>query len=130
MNRRNAVTLTEVLIAIFVLSIGLMALLSLFPIGAAQMAQALKDQRCAECASIAGPQARMIWKEACNLLRPNTGTEVTFQDKNAEALNPRWLPASVQRFAYAMDDPNLNNLYKDASGQPYALPLPNTGKST
>ena len=45
MNRRNAVTLTEVLIAIFVLSIGLLALLSLFPLGAAQV---LKDQRGAD----------------------------------------------------------------------------------
>jgi len=124
MNRRNAVTLTEVLIAIFILSIGLMALLSLFPIGAAQMAQALKDQRCAEAASIGGPAARMIWKEACSVIcRPNSGSEVTFQDKDAEAQNPRWLPASEQRFAYALDDPNLNNLYKNNLGQqPYALP--------
>src|SRR5690349_11622844 len=124
MNRRNAVTLTEVLIAIFILSIGLMALLSLFPIGAAQMAQALKDQRTAEAASIGGAAARMIWKDACsNLCRPNGGIEVTFQDKEAETQNPRWLPASEQRFAYALDDPNSNNLYKNLGQMPYALPV-------
>ena len=95
MNRRNAVTLTEVLIAIFVLSIGLLALLSLFPLGAAQMAQALKDQRCAEAASVAGAAARMIWKEACNT-PPNPGgaSDPTF-------LDPTPLPASVLRFPYA-----------------------------
>jgi len=133
MNRRNAVTLTEVLIAIFILSIGLMALLSLFPIGAAQMAQALKDQRTAEAASIAGAQARMIWKEACsNVCRPNSGSEVTFQDKDAEAQNPRWLPASESRFGYALDDPNLNNLYKVNGQLPYALPstVPTTVKAS
>src|SRR5437879_4934660 len=98
MNRRNAVTLTEVLIAIFVLSIGLLALLSLFPLGAAQMAQALKDQRSAEAAAIAGAHARGIWKEAC-VTPPNTlDSDPQFQD-------PRGKPASVQRFAYAMQDP-------------------------
>ena len=66
MNRRNAVTLTEVLIAIFVLSIGLMALLSLFPLGAAQMAQAIKDQRAAEAATTAAGMARVIWKRVCD----------------------------------------------------------------
>lgn len=134
MNRRNAVTLTEVLIAIFVLSIGLMALLSLFPIGAAQMAQALKDQRTAEAAGIAGPPGRILWKEACKFLAPNKGaTEPTFQDKNAEAFDKRLKPASEQRFIYAMDDPNLNNLYKDpVTGIfPYKLPdiVPTTIKS-
>ena len=42
MNRRNATTLTEVLVAIFIMGIGLMAILSLFPLGAAQMARRLR----------------------------------------------------------------------------------------
>jgi len=37
--------------AIFVMAIGLLALLTLFPLGAVQMAQALKDQRTAETAN-------------------------------------------------------------------------------
>jgi hypothetical protein len=113
MNRRNAVTLTEVLIAIFVLSIGLMALLSLFPLGAAQMAQALKDQRTAETAAIAGPSARIAWKEACRSL-PNSPGNPQFTDPNGQ-------PASVQRGFYAMDDPNLNNTFGGPTG-PYVLP--------
>src|SRR5438128_5219581 len=40
---RPAVTLTEVLVAIFVMGIGLLALLVLFPLGALSMAQAIRD---------------------------------------------------------------------------------------
>jgi hypothetical protein len=48
MNRRPAVTLLEAIMAIFVMAIGLLALLTLFPLGAIQMAQAIKDERTAE----------------------------------------------------------------------------------
>jgi hypothetical protein len=44
---RTAVTLVEVLVAIFVMAIGMLALLTLFPIGALSFGQALKDDRCA-----------------------------------------------------------------------------------
>jgi hypothetical protein len=53
MIRRPAVTLMEVLIAMFIMAIGMMALLVLFPVGAVSMAQALKDDRCAYTASMA-----------------------------------------------------------------------------
>src|SRR6266478_2561766 len=45
MIRRPATTLVEVLVAIFVMGIGLLALLTLFPLGALSMAQAIKDDR-------------------------------------------------------------------------------------
>lgn len=45
--RRQGVTLTEVLVAIFVMGIGLLSLLVLFPLGALNMAQAIKDERVA-----------------------------------------------------------------------------------
>jgi hypothetical protein len=44
-------TLTEVLVAIFVMAIGLLALLALFPLGALSMAQAIKDDRTAAIAA-------------------------------------------------------------------------------
>jgi hypothetical protein len=44
---RPAVTLIEVLIAIFVVALGLLALLTLFPLGALSMGQAIKDDRVA-----------------------------------------------------------------------------------
>jgi hypothetical protein len=53
MTRRPAVTLMEVLIAMFIMAIGMLALLALFPVGAVSMAQALKDDRCANAASVA-----------------------------------------------------------------------------
>jgi hypothetical protein len=45
---RTGATLTEVLVAIFVMAIGLLALLTLFPLGALSMAQAIKDGRTAQ----------------------------------------------------------------------------------
>jgi prepilin-type N-terminal cleavage/methylation domain-containing protein len=45
MAQRNGVTLIEVLVAIFVMAIGLLSLLTLFPLGALSMAQTGKDVR-------------------------------------------------------------------------------------
>jgi prepilin-type N-terminal cleavage/methylation domain-containing protein len=53
---RPGVTLLEVLIAIFIMGIGLLALLTLFPVGATTMTQAMRDARCAE----AGYNARSV----------------------------------------------------------------------
>jgi len=50
MRHRPGVTLVEVLVAIFIMAIAMLALLALFPLGALSMAQALKDDRCATCA--------------------------------------------------------------------------------
>jgi prepilin-type N-terminal cleavage/methylation domain-containing protein len=50
MRHRPGVTLVEVLVAIFIMGIGMLALLALFPLGAVSMAQALKDDRCASSA--------------------------------------------------------------------------------
>jgi Tfp pilus assembly protein PilV len=53
MARRSGVTLVEVLVAIFVMGIGMIALLTLFPIGVLRMAQAINDERAAQAAYIA-----------------------------------------------------------------------------
>jgi type II secretory pathway pseudopilin PulG len=50
MTRRSGFTLIEALMAVFVMAIGLLALLTLFPLGAMQMQKAIKDQRSAEAA--------------------------------------------------------------------------------
>src|SRR5436305_12045109 len=102
---RRAVTLTEVLIAIFLMGIGLMAILSLFPLGAAQMAQALKDQRAAECAANAASFIRSVWKQACEVdAAANSGSARMFWNSTANQ------PRSPQRFVMALDDPNFNDL--------------------
>src|SRR2546430_7170418 len=46
MTRRPGITLVEVLVAILIVGVGLLALLTLFPLGALEMAQAVKDDRC------------------------------------------------------------------------------------
>jgi prepilin-type N-terminal cleavage/methylation domain-containing protein len=49
--RRRGMTLMEVLIAIFVMAIGLLAVMSLFPFGAARMAVAIKSDRAGHAAA-------------------------------------------------------------------------------
>src|SRR6187399_1720477 len=50
LSRRSGVTLIEVLVAIFVMGIGLICLLTLFPLAASSMASAFKDERAAQAA--------------------------------------------------------------------------------
>jgi prepilin-type N-terminal cleavage/methylation domain-containing protein len=107
MNRRNGTTLVEVLVAIFIMGIGLLAILSLFPLGAVQMAQALKDQRAAEAAANSAAYARVIWKQACDADVTATGAQNNPPFR--EAITGRQYPRSIQRFVYAMDDPNFND---------------------
>jgi hypothetical protein len=73
MTRRTGVTLVEVLVAIFVMAIGLIALLTLFPIGVLRMYQALRDERCAQCAYSADKLAMMnnIRNDAVTVTAPN-----------------------------------------------------------
>src|SRR5262249_17300090 len=51
MKRHSGVTLIEVVAAIFITGVGLLALLTLFPLGALNMAQAIKDDRTAHAAA-------------------------------------------------------------------------------
>jgi type II secretory pathway pseudopilin PulG len=57
MKRRSGTTLVEVLVAIFIMGIGMIALLTLFPIGVLRMAQAINDERAAQAAYIAHENA-------------------------------------------------------------------------
>lgn len=60
---RPGLTLTEALVALFVMALGLLSLLTLFPLGAFQMAQALKDDRTAQTAIQADGYMRMYWQQ-------------------------------------------------------------------
>ncbi len=51
MERRPGITLIEVLVSIFIMAIGMIALLTLFPLGAVNVAQALRDDRAAQAAA-------------------------------------------------------------------------------
>ncbi len=58
---RHGLTLIEALVAMFVAAIGMIAILTLFPLGALQMGQALKDGRCAQAAQQADGLIRWYW---------------------------------------------------------------------
>jgi type II secretory pathway pseudopilin PulG len=60
MRQRNGATLIEVLVAIFVMGIGLIAILSLFPLGAIRMAQAIQDDRAGNIAQSANAVAAAV----------------------------------------------------------------------
>jgi hypothetical protein len=60
---RPGLTLVEVLTAIFVMALGLLALLTLFPLGALNMAQAVKDDRSGTAAQNATSLMRVLWRE-------------------------------------------------------------------
>lgn len=74
MTRRPAVTLMEVLIAMFIMAIGMMALMVLFPVGAVSMAQALKDDRCATASYVSENVA--------------IATNLRYGDANVNGTNP------------------------------------------
>lgn len=62
MVRRPGLSLTEVLVALFLMAIGVMGVLTMFPLGAVQMGQAVKDERCAECSAQADAYMRWYWR--------------------------------------------------------------------
>ena len=57
---RRGVTLIEVLTAIFIMGVGLLAILTLFPLGALSMARAVRDDRAATAGSNAGSFANAM----------------------------------------------------------------------
>jgi hypothetical protein len=59
MRQRRALTLVEVLIAIFVMGVGMLAILVLFPVGALNMARAVRDDRAAHASANASAVAIM-----------------------------------------------------------------------
>ena len=68
--RRAGSSLTEVLVAIFVMAAGMLALLTLFPLGAMQIQQAVKDDRTAQTAVQADTLLRTYWR--ANVVQSNT----------------------------------------------------------
>jgi hypothetical protein len=57
---RSGTTLIEVLVAIFITAIGLLGLLALFPLGAVNMALAIKNSRCGQAAANAAGVAETL----------------------------------------------------------------------
>lgn len=86
MTHRTGTSLVEVLVAIFVMAIGLLALLTLFPLGALSMAQAIKDGRTAQAAANAAALAEAWGIRNDSLLVPQGGTDVFLNPNPTNAL--------------------------------------------
>lgn len=98
---RPGTTLTEVLVAMFIMAAGMLALFTLFPLGAMQVGQALKDDRTAQAAQITDTYIRSYWRQ-------------TVVDPLSQGLEP------TDPFVFAMDDPNLVGQFPMANWSPYS----------
>lgn len=72
---RSGMSMAEVLVALFLMALGTLAILTLFPLGFLHMGQALKDDRTAQCAQQADAFMRMYWRQNVveNPFAPLTG---------------------------------------------------------
>lgn len=86
---RPGISLIEAMIAIGVMAIGLLSLLTLFPLGALQIGKALKDDRCSETALQADAYLRAYWKRT--------------------VVDGSTFDSSPESFFWAFDDPNLES---------------------
>ncbi|MFL5340577.1 MAG: prepilin-type N-terminal cleavage/methylation domain-containing protein [Gemmataceae bacterium] len=100
-HRRAGFSLTEALIAIFVMALGLMGVLSLFPLGAMTMAYAIKDDRTAQANHNASSRMRQFWRDQL-ALRPLPTSYP--QPPNGNAGN--YVGQFREPFVNAMMDPN------------------------
>lgn len=97
--KRAGITLLEVLVAIFIMGIGMLALLTLFPLGALSMARAVRDDRAATIAANAAALATaMDLRHDANVVtgfgryaptNPNAASNVVFVDPHQVLLGAR-----------------------------------------
>ena len=62
MKRRSGMSMAEVLVALFLMALGSIAILTMFPLGMFHMGQALKDDRTAQSAAQADAFMRTYWR--------------------------------------------------------------------
>lgn len=94
MKVRAGITLIEVLVAIFIMCIGLLALLTLFPLAALSMAQSLKDDRVDQ----AGRQANALAIAQNLRMDSNPALQAAFSNNGAVTLPPEWSGPSFPVF--------------------------------
>jgi hypothetical protein len=111
MPRRSGATLLEVLVAILVMGIGMLALLTLFPLGVLRMAKGIQDQKCAE----AGASARCVW--TMKTILTDGGLTIP-TDGFVNPLNPKVLPS----FSDALPEGPSYPIFVDPTGWLTATP--------
>src|SRR3954452_8343533 len=93
MTRRSGITLVEVLVAILITGVGLLSLLVLFPLGALEMAQAVKDDRTGHAKHNAAAFASIDWP---NTLIPGQASRLrTDPDVMNAMLAPNATPTTI-----------------------------------
>jgi len=121
MPRRTGATLIEVLVAIFVMGIGLLALLTLFPLGALTMAQAIQNDRAVQASVSASSIATVT-----NLRNdPNITAALMAQGSAAfEIKNPnrKSYPVFVDPIGFAMGIPPKNGVVAGVTEFPRVSP--------
>jgi Tfp pilus assembly protein PilV len=106
-HHRSGITLTEALVAMFVAALGMISLLTLFPLGALQMGQALKDGRCAQCAQTGDNMFRW-YSNKYNLTHPNHPVWLALDRGNypntapggSTPNHPAWVSAGDRNVSY------------------------------
>ena len=91
-SRRPGLSLIEVLVTLFVMAIGIISLMTLFPVGAMQMGQALRDDRSGQTASQADGITRLWWQTQ---VVEGSGTEPFFV-----AMDNPGAPLAAKPFPY------------------------------
>jgi Tfp pilus assembly protein PilV len=119
MTSRPGITLTEVLVAIFVMALGMLSLLALFPLGALTMAQAIKDSRSAHAAANATAIA--------NALKIRFDSRVTPSFTNSPGGTLPNLATNAPANYIGPSYPVVVDTYTAASGTSSSLPDASTG---
>jgi prepilin-type N-terminal cleavage/methylation domain-containing protein len=84
MTRRRGLSLIEVLVALFIMGLGVIAILTMFPLGAYQMAVAVREDRSAQSAAAADAYIRTYWK--INVVEQGGGSEPFFLALNGTSV--------------------------------------------
>ncbi|HEY2910597.1 MAG TPA: hypothetical protein VGI99_10140 [Gemmataceae bacterium] len=84
---RRGMSMAEVLVALFIMALGVIAILTLFPVGMLQIGQALKDDRTAQCAAQADSFMRAYWKQFV-VQNPVGDPSMNFSSPACAFLNP------------------------------------------
>jgi Prokaryotic N-terminal methylation motif len=98
---RKGVSLTEVLVAMFVMAIGMISLMTLFPVGAMQIGQALRDDRVTQTARQADGYVRQWWRHSVVSDQYNVESSFwTLDDPNMENKSSVQVSGPVQYTIY------------------------------
>ncbi len=108
MKHRPGITLVEVLVSIFIMGIGMIALLTLFPLGALNVAQALRDDRASQCATNANAFANAMDLRHDTNVVSNFTNQLTPLANRGLGYDPNGPSAPIYVDAYYGPSPGIN----------------------